>query len=183
MEFPNRIRYTGQQYDEFTEQYYLRARYYNPILGRFMQEDVYQGDGLNLYAYCGNNPVTYYDPSGYTQKKDPCGGNWNIGEEQGGDDLSSEKNAILDNPSIVGHIFQDEPGHIPDTPENRVLLENTSNNENNYRGDDQYGNSWYTSNQDDGSEIWVETRNGNIIDGGINSTPRPWDPNTGLKKP
>lgn len=63
-QFPNRIRYTGQQYDEFTEQYYLRARYYNPILGRFMQEDVYQGDGLNLYAYCKNNPVMF-DPSGY----------------------------------------------------------------------------------------------------------------------
>ena len=30
-----------------------------------MQEDVYQGDGLNLYAYCSNNPVVYYDPSGY----------------------------------------------------------------------------------------------------------------------
>ena len=30
-----------------------------------MQEDVYQDDGLNLYAYCGNNPVVYYDPSGY----------------------------------------------------------------------------------------------------------------------
>ena len=30
-----------------------------------MQENVYQGDGLNLYAYCGNNPVVYYDPSGY----------------------------------------------------------------------------------------------------------------------
>ena len=33
-----------------------------------MQEDVYQGDGLNLYAYCGNNPVMYYDPSGYSCK-------------------------------------------------------------------------------------------------------------------
>ena len=68
-ELPNRIRYAGQQYDEQTEQYYLRARYYNSALGRFMQEDVYQGDGLNLYAYCRNNPVMYYDPSGYSSTK------------------------------------------------------------------------------------------------------------------
>ena len=65
----NRICYTGQQYDGVTGQYYLRARYYNPIVGRFLQEDEYQGDGLNLYAYCGNNPVRYYDPSGYSKKK------------------------------------------------------------------------------------------------------------------
>ena len=70
-ELPNRIRYTGQQYDEVTEQYYLRARYYNPILGRFLQEDVCQGDGLNLYAYCRNNPVVYWDPSGYEVTLNP----------------------------------------------------------------------------------------------------------------
>ena len=46
----NRILYTGQQYDQISEQYYLRARYYNPVVGRFLQEDVYRGDGLNLYA-------------------------------------------------------------------------------------------------------------------------------------
>ena len=61
----NRILYTGQQYDPEVGQYYLRARYYNPVVGRFTQEDPYRGDGLNLYAYCANNPVTYYDPSGY----------------------------------------------------------------------------------------------------------------------
>jgi len=48
-----------------TGQYYLRARYYNPVLGWLMQEDTYQCDGLNLYAYCKNNPVVYYNPSGY----------------------------------------------------------------------------------------------------------------------
>ena len=61
----NRILYTGQQYDQETGQYYLRARYYNPVIGRFTQEDTYRGDGLNLYAYCDNNPVMYYDPSGH----------------------------------------------------------------------------------------------------------------------
>ena len=77
---PNRIRYTGQQYDEQTGQYYLRARYYNPVLGRFMQEDVYQGDGLNLYAYCHNNSVVYYDPSGYAKKNtnSSCGNSGQI---------------------------------------------------------------------------------------------------------
>ena len=70
-ELPNRIRYTSQQYDEVTEQYYLRARYYNPIRGRVLQEDVYQGDGLNLYAYCRNNPVVYWDPSGYEVTSNP----------------------------------------------------------------------------------------------------------------
>lgn len=63
--FKNRILYTGQQYDAVTGQYYLRARFYHPEVGRFLQEDVYRGDGLNLYAYCANNPVIFYDPSGY----------------------------------------------------------------------------------------------------------------------
>lgn len=62
----NRITYTGQQFDNITQQYYLRARFYNPVIGRFTQEDSYRGDGLNLYAYCENNPVGYYDSSGYS---------------------------------------------------------------------------------------------------------------------
>ncbi|MCB2362153.1 hypothetical protein LGL00_24475 [Clostridium estertheticum] len=61
----NRITYTGQQFDGITNQYYLRARFYNPIIGRFTKEDVYRGDGLNLYGYCKDNPVGYFDPSGY----------------------------------------------------------------------------------------------------------------------
>ncbi|OOM79262.1 tRNA3(Ser)-specific nuclease WapA precursor [Clostridium puniceum] len=65
-EVHNRITYTGQQFDGITGQYYLRARFYNPVIGRFTQEDIYRGDGLNLYAYCGNNAVRYYDPSGYS---------------------------------------------------------------------------------------------------------------------
>lgn len=67
--FHNRILYTGQQYDQETGQYYLRARYYNPVIGRFLQEDTYRGDGLNLYAYCENNPVNYFDDGGNSKKK------------------------------------------------------------------------------------------------------------------
>ena len=62
---PNRFKYTEEQFDPITQQYYLRARFYNPALARFMQEDTYRGDGLNLYAYCANNPVRYVDPSGH----------------------------------------------------------------------------------------------------------------------
>ena len=61
---PNRFKFTGQQLDSVTQQYYLRARFYNPVIARFTQEDTYRGDGLNLYAYCQNNPVFYTDPSG-----------------------------------------------------------------------------------------------------------------------
>ena len=46
----NRFRFNGQQYDPITQQYYLRARFYNPVIARFTQEDTYRGDGLNLYA-------------------------------------------------------------------------------------------------------------------------------------
>ena len=61
----NRFRYQGEQYDSITRQYYLRAHYYNPVIGRFIQEDTYYGDGLNLYEYCRNNTITYKDPTGH----------------------------------------------------------------------------------------------------------------------
>ena len=68
-EVSNRFKFNGQQLDPITGQYYLRARYYNPVIGRFTQEDTYRGDGLNLYAYCRNNPVYYVDPTGHDSSK------------------------------------------------------------------------------------------------------------------
>ncbi len=64
----NRFKFNGQQLDPITGQYYLRARFYNPVIARFTQEDTYRGDELNLYAYCGNNPVYYVDPTGNSCK-------------------------------------------------------------------------------------------------------------------
>ena len=72
---PNRFCYTGEQYDPITSQYYLRARFYNPVIGRFLNEDTYYGDGVNLYAYCDNNPVNYVDPSGHNSKPRPIKSN------------------------------------------------------------------------------------------------------------
>lgn len=65
----NRFHYTGEQYDPLTGQYSLRARYYNPVIAGFTQEDTYYGDGLNLYTYCQNNPILYHDPTGHGTKE------------------------------------------------------------------------------------------------------------------
>ena len=65
----NRFGFAGEILDAVTGQYYLRARFYNPVIARFLSEDTYYGDGLNLYAYCHNNPVGYVDPSGHICEK------------------------------------------------------------------------------------------------------------------
>ena len=66
----NPIRYRGYYYDKETGLYYLQSRYYDPETGRFLSQDdtAYLAPesltGLNLYAYCNNNPVMYTDESG-----------------------------------------------------------------------------------------------------------------------
>src|SRR5260221_13872115 len=46
--------------------YFYRARYYGTNSGRFLSEDPleFAGNGPNLYAYAGNNPIGNVDPSG-----------------------------------------------------------------------------------------------------------------------
>ena len=67
----NPIRYRSYYYDEDTGLYYLNARYYNPEWRRFISPDdtayldIESANGLNLYAYCGNDPINYKDPSGH----------------------------------------------------------------------------------------------------------------------
>lgn len=59
------FKYTGRYFDAETGLYYYRARYYSPIIGRFLQTDtIGYADGLNWYAYVGNDPVNMTDPSG-----------------------------------------------------------------------------------------------------------------------
>ena len=89
------LRYCGEYYDQETGMIYLRNRYYDPSIGRFISEDTHwnpnnmvYGDkeskdeeikipdvnaimqSSNLYAYCMNNPVKYVDPSGLSSQKE-----------------------------------------------------------------------------------------------------------------
>lgn len=67
--------FTGRRWDSATLQYYYRFRDYDPVLGRFLQTDPAKYiDTMNLYAYCGNNPVNWIDPWGL------------CGEKNGGED-------------------------------------------------------------------------------------------------
>ena len=67
----NPIRYRGYYYDTETKLYFLKTRYYDPELCRFVTIDdtAYLDpnaiNGLNLYAYCLNNPVMFTDPDGH----------------------------------------------------------------------------------------------------------------------
>jgi RHS repeat-associated protein len=70
----NWFRYTGRQFDSTGGLYYYRARYYDPMSGRFLSEDPLQFDvSTNFYPYAGSNPVLFGDPLGWAKCKErPC---------------------------------------------------------------------------------------------------------------
>ena len=66
----NPFRYRGYYYDTETGLYYLQTHYYDPEVGRFISRDSIEYatpetiNGLNLYAYCGHNPILNVDTYG-----------------------------------------------------------------------------------------------------------------------
>jgi RHS repeat-associated protein len=70
------FKFTGQEEDAETGLYYYGARYYDPVVGRFISPDSivqapFDPQTLNRYSYCVNNPVIYIDPTGHFTWKHP----------------------------------------------------------------------------------------------------------------
>ena len=67
--YANPLRYRGYIYDNETGFYYLQSRYYDPVVGRFINADNLIAPenplGNNTFAYCCNNPVNYKDSTGH----------------------------------------------------------------------------------------------------------------------
>ena len=66
----NPFRYKGYYYDQETNIYYCKSRYYSPEIYRWISRDEIEYldtssiTGCNLYVYCNSNPVMGYDPNG-----------------------------------------------------------------------------------------------------------------------
>ena len=63
----NKLKFTGNALDPGTGFYYLRARYYDPAIGRFINKD--PSAAGNSYSYGANNPVLLTDPSGLLPRR------------------------------------------------------------------------------------------------------------------
>src|SRR5207302_1620511 len=62
----DRFKFTGREWDSEIGQYYYRARYYGPGIGRFESEDplAFSSKDTNLFRYVLNAPIRFSDPSG-----------------------------------------------------------------------------------------------------------------------
>lgn len=91
----NPFKYAGYEYDKETGNYYVKSRYYDPAIARFLSEDTYRGRdddplSLNLYTYVHNEPIRYIDPDGH--REDYSNG---FGETPEMEKLSHTQNAII----------------------------------------------------------------------------------------
>ena len=70
----NPFRYRGYCYDIETGLYYLNSKYYDPVTQRFVNGDGYASTGqgilaMNMFSYCGDNPINYQDSDGMFWKE------------------------------------------------------------------------------------------------------------------
>jgi hypothetical protein len=81
------------------------------------------------------------------------------------------------------HIFRAAPGHLRDTPANRQWLRELAADGSARLGTDKFGNEWFARTNPDGTQLWVQVRHGEIINGGLNQVPRNYNSQMGLSAP
>jgi len=107
-ETSKRYRYTGKERDEESGLYYHGARYYAPWLARWTAVDpIGIKDGINDYAYCGNNPVLKKDEKGTD------GGTWTTTYDSNGNPVYSSTGSQA--PKDLGNVGLTVLGVVPDT--------------------------------------------------------------------
>ncbi|MBN8809655.1 MAG: hypothetical protein J0I47_15665 [Sphingomonas sp.] len=115
---------------------------------------------------------------------EPCG----LGEaiaggatagEAGGAEVAAES-MLPEGESQLGHIFRNAEGHLPNTAANRALLNDVASDARTVLGTDRYGATWSARMLPNGSQAWTRVINGRIVNGGVNLTPRDFNPITGL---
>lgn len=185
-------RMPGQLFDKETNHFYNYYRTYDPQIGRYVQSDPIGLDGgINTYGYVKENPVKLVDYLGLADS--PTEGVQGLCVEclipivRGASFLANlARNALQEEQACTitekraSKIFGKREGHILDTPANRKLLEDVANDKNTTLGTDAYGNEWSASMQADGTQVWTQTRNGEVINGGVNLSPQSFNPTTGL---
>lgn len=152
----NPFRYSGYEFDDETNLYYLKSRFYDSETARFMQEDTYRGDpsdplSLNLYVYCANNPIIFWDPRGYAY----CGTDYN--------DFSELYAASINNPQEVELVLY----KLNESEEGRINLSNIINSYVYAQGGMQPGN-------DNVYQVIYASAPGKSRDMNIGSNPAGW---------
>ena len=146
-------------------------RAYNNMVGDFI--------GADSYSKEGGQQIADYNSEVASMQLDALSvfGGIGIGAK-------AAKAALVPKSTIdqkkLGHIFRDRKGHLPDTPENRSLLEKTASDRKRQQGKDRHGNDWAAETREDGTQVWTQSRDGKIINGGVNDSARKFNSETGL---
>jgi hypothetical protein len=98
------------------------------------------------------------------------------------DDKKVKTADMPENEGILGHIFRNEEGHLPRTPENHKLIRDLVKDSKNYLGPDMRGNRWWGKILENGKQLWAQAYKGVVRNGGLNDVPRPYNAKTGLSK-